>query len=849
MGKLHARGNGITEDIDFNWLYQMYGMEYKNWSILAQRWLKLQPKALSSRRNSLSRFFRSFLVPLKLPTNPLIFFDRNTNIPDFFEECIHPSRDDQISITHRQAVTYNNYVREFLDFSLQELVGIEDDFGHNTIPNQYRNPLKKKTRSGITVSETIKTPLPYNYIQELREVICSAEATSFKDWKWAQEAGDAISLGKSGGDWYEVTSENINFEDPNCVWRKRIIPKGKIYQGLKLYKDRSVLEMWCPANAVALYVKLELPLRTSQVRWLDSGEADLWRYENGNWILNSHHLAPVTKIERANYSIGRGVFRKVSDLQNNSTSLFINTNKTADVYKDGMSKGYTIPWQHERVLKWLEALRNWQEKYNPIERPTRWTELKRKNIGDLKSEQQLKEMPPTCFLFRNRAVELSEDFAFPVSDKDVMRLWFKLLKNLEQRCFNRGETLTNGEPIQFVKPSQGIFTNYTTTFFPLHSLRVSLITSFALEGGVPIPILSKLVAGHSRIIMTLYYTKVGQAYMQKVMNEAESKLELTSKEKFKEFLINSEYEQIKSSVAFQDISSLNAIASKTEVSWQMMDRGICPVGCQGCENGGEQFAKLGNAPISYSPVARDFQGNSKNCVRCRWFITGPAFLPSLIVHFNNLSYESSCSSDRYRKFESELEELKLKKFTSEDRKEIFYDEQKLKNAEFQYEREATKIDSIMNDMHATYKLVSQCIQIMNQNSDKKIQLIGNQLPEDITINTEEVSEFSQLEIICRHAEFYPSYDATKAALKRGQAIDLMLKANQQDPILLYLSEEEQLKVGNQIMILIENRVGSFEGAIKFIESQGKLSEINLLDIQKLALNSTSPKHIQIKTIS
>ncbi|MFX7362783.1 hypothetical protein ABTJ06_19540, partial [Acinetobacter baumannii] len=86
--------------------------------------------------------------------------------------------------------------------------------------------------------------------------------------------------------------------------------------------------------------------------------------------------------------------------------------------------------------------------------------------------------------------------------------------------------------------------------------------------------------------------------------------------------------------------------------------------------------------------------------------------------------------------------LKLNKFTSEDRKEIFYDEQKLKNAEFQYEREATKIDSIMNDMHATYKLISQCIQIMNQNSDKKIQLIGNQLPEDITINTEEVSEFS-----------------------------------------------------------------------------------------------------------
>ena len=29
MGKLHARGNGITEDIDFNWLYQMYASNIK----------------------------------------------------------------------------------------------------------------------------------------------------------------------------------------------------------------------------------------------------------------------------------------------------------------------------------------------------------------------------------------------------------------------------------------------------------------------------------------------------------------------------------------------------------------------------------------------------------------------------------------------------------------------------------------------------------------------------------------------------------------------------------------------------------------------------------------------------
>ena len=58
----------------------------------------------------------------------------------------------------------------------------------------------------------------------------------------------------------------------------------------------------------------------------------------------------------------------------------------------------------------------------------------------------------------------------------------------------------------------------------LHALRVSLITAYALEGGVPFPVISKLIAGHSRIIMTLYYTKAGKAHVTEVMAEAERKM-------------------------------------------------------------------------------------------------------------------------------------------------------------------------------------------------------------------------------------------------------------------------------------------------------------------------------------
>ena len=49
--------------------------------------------------------------------------------------------------------------------------------------------------------------------------------------------------------------------------------------------------MWSPVRAVALLIKLILPLRTHQIRLLDSGEADTWRYEKGKWRLNCGSLA------------------------------------------------------------------------------------------------------------------------------------------------------------------------------------------------------------------------------------------------------------------------------------------------------------------------------------------------------------------------------------------------------------------------------------------------------------------------------------------------------------------------------------------------------------------------------
>ena len=210
--------------------------------------------------------------------------------------------------------------------------------------------------------------------------------------------------------------------------------------------------MWSPVRWVALLVKLILPLRTFQVRMLDSGEADTLRYEAGTWVSNPNRLGQGS--ERR--PLQQGVFRRSDSLVVGGRALpllYINTNKTADIAKSGPEKGYTFPWISigpicENVFHWLEKLRNWQEKYNPISRRTSWSELDNRHIS-VKSEVQLASYPDACFLFRLPEARDGENH-LPLTDNVLERCWFGLLEALEQQFANRGENHSNGTPIRFL---------------------------------------------------------------------------------------------------------------------------------------------------------------------------------------------------------------------------------------------------------------------------------------------------------------------------------------------------------------------------------------------------------------
>ena len=503
------------------------------------------------------------------------------------------------------------------------------------------------------------------------------------------------------------------------------------------------------------------------------------------------------------------------------TGFFINTNKTADINKDEADKGYNMPWQYEEMQYWLAKLRDWQQKYNPVSRPTAWTELTATQLGNAKDIKILKAMGTAAFLFRDAA---SENIHLPLRKKALERpLWYKLLQCLEQKV-NQNATSEAEQNLKFVHDGSTL-----TTYYPLHSLRVSLITAFALEGGVPMPVLSKCIAGHARLVMTLYYTKMGISYITDTMKKADTEILKQDQESFERFIRDAKYKQLEIGSAVNDTAAYDAVlnAQKSKASIVMSDKGICPKGCFGCDTGGT-YVNDDTDKVTYGPV----QGYpAHNCVRCRWFITGPAFLPGLVNHFNVLSYEMSETSKRVTRYQNESEELENSKYEAEQHGEIFEHYEELLKYEQLLQQELQKGDDIANNLNATLRLIDKCQKISksgNDNNSSSTQLVPVGTVQDVGFLLEsEADEMYQLQAICNGAELFPETDASKALLKRSQIIDMTLMFNKKQPVMFTLSEEEQLLAGNQFMRLLIKRAGSLKEAIPYAIGRKKLEEIGI----------------------
>lgn len=814
---------GVTRSTDasLDWVSREYP-QLERWRTLAVEWLKGETHGLSDRLAALVAFFERYLGQQGLPRDPAVFLARTTVLPDFYRTTCPDST---------KGIKYNNHIHAFLHFVLLREFSEQADDGQPVVSPAFRNPVSRMSTRGLPKrDESVHSPLPYAYIDELRQLL--AGGPNFRDWHWAQNARGVRpgSRGVVAPDWFEVTEEQIDRNDPDCVWRTRKLSSQN-------YRGGQVTEIWSPVRWVALLVKLILPLRTFQVRMLDSGEADTWRYEAGDWRLNPSRLAQGS--ERR--PLQQGVFRRSPPLADGeiiSRVLYVNTNKTADIAKSGPDKGYVLPWPsggpvHQDVFYWLEKLRNWQEKYNPISRRAAWTELDGRHMSAKSSVQQA-SYADTCFLFR-MAEARERERHLPLREATLFPGWYRLLNALELRLADRGETHRNGTPIRFLPPPEE--QNYgLTTLFPLHSLRVSLITALALEGQVPFPVLQKLV-GHSRLLMTLYYTKPGATHIRDVLLGAAERLEAAKEASIQNFLLDTAHGALLEQAICNSVPSLAAAipqhpAARNPAGWMPMHHGLCLVGGNtsevedngavgGCYNGGPMAA---NGKSSVNPKYGPVPGGSRNCVRCRWFVTAPHHLPALAAHFNTLAYHFDEARNACLAREDDLQTLKKQKADAEEAGQPFTRLDAYRQAERLWESVMKRFSDLAEDLVACWRLIERCKAALEAPQGDGTQLVAAGTVGDVNIVFEETeSELLQLAGVCENVEVYPDLEPGKAVFRRSQLFDAVLYRDDLPPVFMLLSEQEQLLAGNAFMRHLAQQMDPVNSAL------GQREVIRLMD--------------------
>lgn len=483
-----------------------------------------------------------------------------------------------------------------------------------------------------------------------------------------------------------------------------------------------------------------------------------------------------------------GIFRKYRRKDGSEGALlFFNTNKTADI--DSQTKGFVMPWEKLDALKLFAELRNWQEIYNPVKTATAWRDIQEQK--GLKHENDLVKMGANFFLFRDPCNRHRPDL--PVTDTRLRKLWLKLMEELEQRLAEAGETLNTGAPIKLIS-TRDKYGQPSSAVFDLHSLRVTLITAM-YEEGVPPEYLMKIV-GHASVIMTLYYTKINVETLSIRMDEALLTRQRKAQSEMAGFVRRASREELERAVAFRHPSALDAAASSTGTGMVVMDHGFCPVAARRCQEG--------LALLDFAVDVTKFQavpGGASNCVRCRFFLTGPAFLFGLVAHVNDLAYRLKKASATFEKAQERFDSLSDSYAVALEVGEPFHYQRELEIAETAFEAATAEVDSIALSLQAAYAFTEQCIRISKRPASadsSRLALVAAGGAGQIEAVLSEGHEFEQLNRICMNATFFDGLKINwqQPNLERARLFDRMLRTSGYEPRFSLLDDEDALKIAN-----------------------------------------------------
>ncbi|MEM5545988.1 gamma-mobile-trio integrase GmtZ [Pseudoalteromonas fuliginea] len=757
-----------------------------------------------TKKTMLCKFVRLYIQKYQLGIKPIDFVLKKEINSLEFKEFISQQEG-------YQAKTYN-VIDEFVDYIIRTQCSDEDsDTGEVIRMPNAKNRIKDTfiidEQRKDTLGETIKPALSYQYIEAIRNWTIPSNAKTFNDLK---------HLHTFDADWVKVPIDIVDKHDPDCVFE--VI-------------DNNFAKIWIPMYWMHTYSLFSVPLRGIQIAYNDSGEADTYipEYikEKIVWVQNKNKLAGRTN--------NQGMIKRYP---NNEFGMYSTSNKTSM-----NSMGSSVPWMPIELAYWLIKLRKWQSKYNPIKEPKDWIDCKRTNINEV----QRKKKGRNCFLFRDYGEEECGTFGARLANRLAAALYFSQPKGIK---------------LAICEGKQTAISMFKSEFTP-HSMRVSLITIYVMEYNLDLSIIMK-IAGHSSILMSVYYVKTQGSVLRKKIEEGEKRALKSQAIATQSMIEQLRIDEIKPNLIGNSQETLNALNNNIPAgNYLFRDWGICPHAGTRCEDGG---TFIGNTQAR-SPVPIGYLGG-ENCIRCRHFITGPAFIGGLLAIFQEiilyleakqLHYDGLIEDENELSMSLEKEDEKEylcnknnKTFDTTKRREILASIRKTKS---EYEVVAKKMDMLYCDLGALSTLVHQCQVLLNQsnlsidNDDLNLQLIVR--PEhELQVIAEEVSQYELLCEVCENAEIYQSASADLAITPRTQLIDNMMLRNNLKPLLFTLTKKQQLKAGNQLHKLFKERLKSHVKVNDLIE--GKLLLSDLEEYERIEpidlLNVLHQKKIEIKEV-
>lgn len=600
--------------------------------------------------------------------------------------------------------------------------------------------------------------------------------------------------------------------------------------------------VWSPVRNHFFLLRLLVPLRGIQWRMLDSGEADEWWF-NG---LDAGTVWTQNSCRHAQEGRRAGVFREIQDSETGRSlvGLSVNTNKTQDKADDYETTGYVIPWQNDEVLRLLREVRDFQIRYNPVEQGVRRDELAESNLRS--SRDVGEKMGPIYFLFRDLGSKYKDQ---PIRDSTLRRFWGLLFLEAEQRLWDSGERNADGSRITLVRlrhgtgPGTGRGARYTPLIDP-HSIRVTGLTRL-LEAGVPLSILSVFVAGHSTILMTLYYDKRTEGMIHEALTEASLQLEEGLLEDWRRWLDGATEQSIPEVLAYTSPDGLPFVLRNESGLHSVLDYGVCPLGGTGCDEGGPEIPGKKSKKRSHGPVI----GGPRNCANCRFFITGPAFLGGLVAKFNETTGKIRELLYTIQEQTARRDELWQAKTDCRDAGVPFHQKRELDRLEEALEENEKRITEDQLTLTNLWRLIEQCRGILQRRREgalddsASVALVTNTTNvDDIQIGIEEVSEYRLITRIVESAEIYPSVDTKLPALRRAKLYDTMFALNGEAPVFVFLDDNEIIEVGNEVARLLRAKVGE-RGVDDVVLGRKSLDELGLTeDLAQLIRDRVPTSH-------